>query len=255
MELGGVGAVVAGGASGLGAATARELSARGARVAIADLDGDRAAALASELGGEAISFRADVTLEAEVEAAVAGAVEAFGELRLAVSCAGIGWAERTVGREGPAALQPFETVVRVNLIGTYNVLRLAAAAMAGNEPAPGGERDAVVMTASAAAFEGQIGQTAYSASKGGVVSLTLPAARDLARHGIRVCTIAPGLFDTPLLGALPEETRGKLGEQMPFPQRLGRPEEYALLACHIAENPMLNGETIRLDGALRMPPR
>jgi 3-hydroxyacyl-CoA dehydrogenase / 3-hydroxy-2-methylbutyryl-CoA dehydrogenase len=255
MELGGVGAVVAGGASGLGAATARELSARGARVAIADLDGDRAAALASELGGEAISFRADVTLEAEVEAAVAGAVEAFGELRLAVSCAGIGWAERTVGREGPAALQPFETVVRVNLIGTYNVLRLAAAAMAGNEPAAGGERGAVVMTASAAAFEGQIGQTAYAASKGGVVSLTLPAARDLARHGIRVCTIAPGLFDTPLLGALPEETRGKLGEQMPFPQRLGRPEEYALLACHIAENPMLNGETIRLDGALRMPPR
>jgi NAD(P)-dependent dehydrogenase (short-subunit alcohol dehydrogenase family) len=255
MELGGVGAVVAGGASGLGAATVRELAARGARVAIADLDGDRAASLASELGGDAISFRADVTAEAEVEAAVAGAVEAFGELRLAVSCAGIGWAERTVGREGPAALQPFETVVRVNLIGTYNVLRLAAAAMARNEPDAGGERGAVVMTASAAAFEGQIGQTAYSASKGGVVALTLPAARDLARHGIRVCTIAPGLFDTPLLGALPEETRAKLGEQMPFPQRLGRPEEYALLACQIAENPMLNGETIRLDGALRMPPR
>jgi NAD(P)-dependent dehydrogenase (short-subunit alcohol dehydrogenase family) len=255
MELGGVGAVVAGGASGLGAATARELAARGARVAIADVDGDRAASLASELGGDAVAFRADVTAEAEVEAAVAGAVEAFGELRLAVSCAGIGWAERTVGREGPAALQPFETVVRVNLIGTYNVLRLAAAAMARNEPDPGGERGAVVMTASAAAFEGQIGQTAYSASKGGVVALTLPAARDLARHGIRVCTIAPGLFDTPLLGALPEETRAKLGEQMPFPQRLGRPEEYALLACDIAENPMLNGETIRLDGALRMPPR
>jgi NAD(P)-dependent dehydrogenase (short-subunit alcohol dehydrogenase family) len=255
MELGGVGAVVAGGASGLGAATARELAARGARVAIADVDGDRAASLASELGRDAVAFRADVTAEAEVEAAVAGAVEAFGELRLAVSCAGIGWAERTVGREGPAALQPFETVVRVNLIGTYNVLRLAAAAMARNEPDAGGERGAVVMTASAAAFEGQIGQTAYSASKGGVVALTLPAARDLARHGIRVCTIAPGLFDTPLLGALPEETRAKLGEQMPFPQRLGRPEEYALLACDIAENPMLNGETIRLDGALRMPPR
>jgi NAD(P)-dependent dehydrogenase (short-subunit alcohol dehydrogenase family) len=182
-------------------------------------------------------------------------VESAGELRFAVSCAGIGWAERTVGRDGPAALQPFETVVRVNLIGTFNVLRLAAAAMAANEPDAEGERGAVVMTASIAAFDGQIGQTAYAASKGGVVGLTLPAARDLARLGIRVCTIAPGLFDTPLLAGLPEEARAALGGQMPFPPRLGRPAEYAQLACHIAENTMLNGETVRLDGALRMPPK
>jgi 3-hydroxyacyl-CoA dehydrogenase/3-hydroxy-2-methylbutyryl-CoA dehydrogenase len=255
VQLTGAAAVVAGGASGLGAATARELISRGARVAVVDIDGDRAGALAQELGDGAIAARADVTDEGEVEAAVAAAVEAFGELRLAVSCAGIGWAERTVGKEGPANLQPFETLVRVNLIGTYNVLRLSAAAMAGNDPDEEGERGAVVMTASAAAYDGQIGQTAYAASKGGVVSLTLPAARDLSRQGIRVCTIAPGLFDTPLLAALPEEARAKLAEQIPFPPRLGRPEEYASLACHIAENPMLNGETIRLDGALRMPPR
>jgi 3-hydroxyacyl-CoA dehydrogenase / 3-hydroxy-2-methylbutyryl-CoA dehydrogenase len=255
VKLEGAGTLVAGGASGLGAATARELASRGARVAVVDIDGDKADALAGELGQGARAARADVTDEAQVEAAVAAAVEAFGGLRLAVSCAGIGWAERTVGKEGPANLQPFETVVRVNLIGTYNVLRLSAAAMAGNEPDAEGERGAVVMTASAAAYDGQIGQTAYSASKGGVVSLTLPAARDLARRGIRVCTIAPGLFDTPLLAALPEEARAALGEQVPFPPRLGRPEEYAQLACHIAENPMLNGETIRLDGALRMPPR
>jgi 3-hydroxyacyl-CoA dehydrogenase / 3-hydroxy-2-methylbutyryl-CoA dehydrogenase len=255
MELHGIGALVAGGASGLGAATARELVARGARVAVVDLDEEKAAGLAEELGDAAVSFRADVTSEDEVEAAVAGAMEQLGGLRLAVSCAGIGWAERTVGRDGPAKLQPFETVVRVNLIGSYNVLRLSAAAMATGEPDDGGERGAVVMTASAAAFDGQIGQTAYSASKGGVVGLTLPAARDLARLGIRVCTIAPGLFDTPLLAGLPDEAREALGAQVPFPPRLGRPEEYAQLACQIAENPMLNGETIRLDGALRMPPK
>ena len=172
-----------------------------------------------------------------------------------MSCAGIGWAERTVGRDGPAALAPFETVVRVNLIGTFNLLRLAAAAMTANEPDAEGERGAVVMTASIAAFDGQIGQAAYSASKGGVVGLTLPAARDLARWGIRVCTIAPGLFDTPLLAGLPEDTRTALGAQIPFPSRLGRPEEYGRLACHIAENTMLNGEVLRLDGALRMAPR
>ena len=255
MELDGVHALVAGGASGLGAATARELRRRGARVAVIDLDGDKASALAAELGEGAVAHRADVTGEADVEAAVRRAVDALGPLRLAVSCAGIGWAERTVTRDGPANLQPFETVVRINLIGTYNVLRLAAAAMAGNDPNADGERGAVVMTASAAAFDGQIGQTAYSASKGGVVALTLPAARDLSRLGVRVCTIAPGLFDTPLLALLPEDQRQKLGEGVPFPARLGRPEEFALLACHIAENPMLNGETIRLDGALRMPPK
>jgi NAD(P)-dependent dehydrogenase (short-subunit alcohol dehydrogenase family) len=255
MRLEGACTLVAGGASGLGAATARALAERGARVAVVDLDGDRADALASELGAGAVAFRADVTNESDVEAAVAGALETFESLRLTVSCAGVGWAERVVGREGPAQLQPFETVVRVNLIGTFNVLRLAAAAMAQNEPDDGGERGAVVMTASIAAFDGQIGQAAYSASKGGVVGLTLPAARDLSRLGIRVCTIAPGTFDTPLLAALPEEQRAKLGEQIPFPPRLGRPSEFAQLALHIAENPMLNGETIRLDGALRMPPR
>jgi 3-hydroxyacyl-CoA dehydrogenase / 3-hydroxy-2-methylbutyryl-CoA dehydrogenase len=249
MQLDGIGALVAGGASGLGEATARELAARGARVTIADLNEDRGAALADELGGAFVAT--DVTDEAAVQAAV----EAVDGLRFAVSCAGIGWAERTVGKQGAAALQPFETVIRVNLIGTFNVLRLSAAAMAAGEPGADGERGAVVMTASIAAFDGQIGQAAYSASKGGVVGLTLPAARDLARVGIRVCTIAPGLFDTPLLAALPEEARQALGAQIPFPSRLGQPSEYAQLACHIAENPMLNGEVIRLDGALRMAPR
>jgi NAD(P)-dependent dehydrogenase (short-subunit alcohol dehydrogenase family) len=249
MDLAGIGALVAGGASGLGEATARELAARGARVAIADLNEERGAQLAEELGGA--FARADVTEEEQVLAAV----EAAGDLRLAVSCAGIGWAERTVSKRGAAQLQPFETVVRVNLIGTFNVLRLSAAAMAGNEPDADGERGAVVMTASIAAWDGQIGQTAYSASKGGVVGLTLPAARDLARLGIRVCTIAPGLFDTPLLAALPEEARAALAQTIPFPQRLGRPDEYARLACHIAENTMLNGEVVRLDGALRMAPK
>jgi NAD(P)-dependent dehydrogenase (short-subunit alcohol dehydrogenase family) len=249
LQLDGIGALVAGGASGLGEATARELAARGTRVTIADLNDERGEALADEIG--AAFARADVTDEAQLNAAV----ETAGELRLAVSCAGVGWAERTVKKDGPAALEPFEAVVRVNLIGTFNVLRLAAAAMASNDPDEGGERGTVVMTASIAAFDGQIGQAAYSASKGGVVGLTLPAARDLARLGIRVCTIAPGLFDTPLLAALPEDARQALGAQVPHPPRLGRPEEYARLACHIAENPMLNGETIRLDGALRMPPK
>src|SRR3954453_10666097 len=253
MELEGTGALVAGGASGLGAATARLLTEKGARVAIADREGDKARELADELGGGA--FAADVTNEDEVEAAVGGAVEALRGIRFAVSCAGIGWAERVVGKNGAAQLQPFETVIRVNLIGMFNVLRFAAAAMAPNEPDDGGERGAIVMTASIAAFDGQIGQTAYSASKGGVVGLTLPAARDLARLGIRVCTIAPGLFDTPLLAGLPDEAREALGAQVPHPPRLGRPEEYAQLACHIAENAMLNCETIRLDGALRMPPK
>jgi NAD(P)-dependent dehydrogenase (short-subunit alcohol dehydrogenase family) len=249
MDLNGIGALVAGGASGLGEATARELAARGARVTVADLNEDRGAALAGGLGGEFV--RADVTDAAQLQSAV----DAVDGLRLAVSCAGVGWAERTVGKEGPAALEHFETVVRVNLIGTFNVLRLAAAAMTAAEPDPEGERGAVVMTASIAAFDGQIGQTAYAASKGGVVGLTLPAARDLARLGIRVCTIAPGLFDTPLLAALPQESRDALGASIPFPSRLGRPEEYAKLACHVAENTMLNGEVLRLDGALRMPPK
>jgi NAD(P)-dependent dehydrogenase (short-subunit alcohol dehydrogenase family) len=249
MQLEGIGALVAGGASGLGEATARELAARGARVTIADVSEERGRPLAEELG--AAFVKADVTDEAQVQAAV----ETARDLRLAVSCAGIGWAERTVKKDGPAALQPFELLVRVNLIGTFNVLRLAAAAMASNAPDGEGERGVVVMTGSIAAYEGQIGQTAYAASKGGVVGLTLPAARDLARLGIRVCTIAPGLFDTPLLAGLPEESRRALGDQIPFPARLGRPDEYARLTVHIAENTMLNGEVLRLDGALRMPPR
>jgi NAD(P)-dependent dehydrogenase (short-subunit alcohol dehydrogenase family) len=249
MELNGIGALVAGGASGLGEATARELAARGARVTVADLNEERGAALADELGGAFVS--ADVTDEAQVQAAV----DAVEGLRFAVSCAGIGWAERTVGKNGAAQLQPFETVIRVNLIGTFNVLRLSAAAISRGEPDAEGERGAVVMTASVAAFDGQIGQAAYSASKGGVVGLTLPAARDLARQGIRVCTIAPGLFDTPLLAGLPEDARQALGASIPFPPRLGRPEEYARLACHIGENMMLNGEVIRLDGAIRMAPK
>jgi 3-hydroxyacyl-CoA dehydrogenase/3-hydroxy-2-methylbutyryl-CoA dehydrogenase len=255
MDLNGAPTLVAGGASGLGAATARELARRGARVAIVDLDGDRAAALAAELGSDHVSYKADVTSEADVEAAVEATVEAYGGLRFAVTCAGIGWAEKVVGRDGPAKLQPFETVVRVNLIGSFNVLRYAAAAMAAGEPDSGGEKGAFVMTASIAAFDGQIGQVAYSASKGGIVGMTLPAARDLARERVRVCTIAPGTFDTPLLGALPEASREALGAAIPHPSRLGQPSEYAALACHIAENAMLNGETIRLDGALRMPPR
>jgi NAD(P)-dependent dehydrogenase (short-subunit alcohol dehydrogenase family) len=249
MQLDGIGTLVAGGASGLGEATARELAARGARVTVADLNEHRGTALADELGGAFVA--ADVTDETQVQAAV----DAVDGLRLAVSCAGIGWAERTVGKDGAASLQPFETVIRVNLIGTFNVLRLSAAAMSAGEPDAEGERGAVVMTASVAAFDGQIGQAAYSASKGGVVGLTLPAARDLARRGIRVCTIAPGLFDTPLLAGLPEPAREALGAQVPFPPRLGRPEEYAQLVCHIAENTMLNGEVIRLDGAIRMAPK
>jgi len=249
MRLDGIGALVAGGASGLGEATARQLADRGAQVTVADLNEERGAALADELGGGFVAT--DVTDETQVQAAV-NAVEG---LRFAVSCAGIGWAERTVGKSGAAQLQPFETVIRVNLIGTFNVLRLSAAAMSAGEPDDEGERGAVVMTASVAAFDGQIGQTAYSASKGGVVGMTLPAARDLARQGIRVCTIAPGLFDTPLLAGLPEEARQALGASIPFPPRLGRPDEYARLACHIAENSMLNGEVIRLDGAIRMAPK
>lgn len=255
MDLNGIGALVSGGASGLGEATARQLVARGARVAIVDVNDEKAEALADELGDGAHSFHADVTDEAEVQAAVEGAVSALGELRLAVGCAGVGWAERTVSKRGPHQLTPFETVLRVNLVGMFNVLRLSAAVMTENEPDAEGERGAVVMTASVAAYDGQIGQISYSASKGAIVGMTLPAARDLSGRGVRVCTIAPGLFDTPLLAALPQEARDELGAGIPFPQRLGRPAEYAQLACQIAENRMLNGETIRLDGALRMPPK
>jgi 3-hydroxyacyl-CoA dehydrogenase / 3-hydroxy-2-methylbutyryl-CoA dehydrogenase len=254
MRIDGARAVVSGGASGLGAATARRLHAEGALVTIADRDAEHGEALAAELG-ERVSFvGTDVTDPAAVEAAV-DAARGDGELRIAVCCAGIGWGEKTAGKRGPHALEPFESVLAVNLVGTFNLLRLASAAMLANEPDEGGEAGLCVMTASIAAFEGQIGQIAYSASKGGVVGMTLPAARDLAPARVRVCTIAPGLFNTPLLAGLPEEARASLGEQVPHPSRLGDPAEYAALAAHIVGNPMLNGEVIRLDGALRMAPR
>ena len=253
MEIAGSSALVAGGASGLGEATARELHGRGALVTVADVNAEKGQALAAELGARFLAC--DVREEAQVQDAVQAAASAPGGLRIAVCCAGTGWAQKVAGSKGPHPLLPFETIIGINLIGTFNVLRLSAAAMIGLEPHEDGERGVCINTASIAAYDGQVGQIAYSASKGGVVGLTLPAARDLAQYGIRVNTIAPGLFDTPLLAALPEEARLKLGAGVPFPQRLGRPAEYAQLACQIVENRMLNGETIRLDGALRMPPR
>ncbi|MEA2156693.1 MAG: hypothetical protein QOE11_2833 [Solirubrobacteraceae bacterium] len=255
MEIEGTGALVVGGASGLGEATARALHARGAHVLVADLDADRGAALADELGARASFVAADVTQAPDVEAAVAAAAQAPGGLRISVHCAGIGYAERLARPRGPHRLEAFERVVAVNLIGTFNALRLASHAMLANEPGPGGERGVCVNTASIAAYEGQVGQIAYAASKGGVVAMTLPAARDLAESGIRVCAIAPGLFDTPLLAGLPVEAREQLAAAIPFPPRLGRPEEFADLACHVIRSEMLNGEVIRLDGALRMAPR
>jgi NAD(P)-dependent dehydrogenase (short-subunit alcohol dehydrogenase family) len=254
MQVDGAAALVVGGASGLGEATARRLHADGASVVIADLNADKGTALADELGDRARFVEANVLEAEQLEAAVAAAVEA-GELRVSVCCAGIGWAQRTVSKQGPHDLEIFSNVIKVNLIGTFNALRLAAAAMVDNEPNEDGERGVCVNTASIAAYDGQIGQVAYSASKGGIVGLTLPAARDLAGRGVRVNTIAPGLFDTPLLAALPEEARQALGAGIPFPSRLGRASEYADMVAAIVANPMLNGETIRLDGALRMPPK
>jgi NAD(P)-dependent dehydrogenase (short-subunit alcohol dehydrogenase family) len=251
-----VAAVVSGGASGLGEATARELAARGAAVTILDLQEDKGRALAEELGGHTTFVRTDVTDPASVQAAVEEATGKDRPLRIAVNCAGIGWAQRTVGRGNePHDFDAFLRVVQVNLVGTFNVLRLAAAAMAATEPLEDGERGVVVNTASIAAYDGQIGQLAYSASKGGIVGMTLPAARDLSGIGIRVCTIAPGLVDTPLLGGLPEEARAALSAGIPFPKRLGRPADFAELALDIVEHGYLNGEVIRMDGALRMAPR
>src|SRR5579883_3301680 len=240
--------LVSGGASGLGAACVRLLTQAGAKAVIVDLNN----ALAQELGGSAVFVKANVIDEAEVQAAVNTAVEKFGGLHVAINCAGIGVAEKVVGKELPHSLTSFTRVINVNLIGTFNVIRLAAFAMAKNEPTEAGERGVIINTASVAAFDGQIGQAAYSASKGGIVGMTLPIARELARSGIRVMTIAPGLFDTPLLAGLPEPARISLGQQVPFPPRLGRPSEYAALAKHIIENEMLNGEVIRLDGSIRM---
>jgi len=256
MRIDGSGALVVGGASGLGEAAARALHARGAHVVIADLDAERGAALAAQLGARAQFAAADVTQPEQLEQAVAlAAAQVPGGLRISVHCAGIGHAERIARSKGPHRAETFERVVAINLVGTFHALRLASAAMLANEPSDGGERGVVVNTASIAAYEGQIGQVAYAASKGGVVALTLPAARDLAGAGIRVCAIAPGLFDTPLLAALPAEARQQLGASIPFPPRLGLPSEFAQLACQIVENAMLNGEVIRLDGALRMAPR
>jgi len=255
MRIEGSGALITGGASGLGAATARRLHEAGAEVVICDLNAERGEALVAELGERARFAAANATDPDAVAAAVATAAEADGGLRVSVCCAGIGWAQRTASARGPHDLDAFANVVAVNLIGTFNVLRLAATAMNSNDPDADGERGVCINTASIAAYDGQIGQVAYAASKGGIVGLTLPAARDLASRGIRVVTIAPGTFDTPLLAALPEAAREELGRQIPFPSRLGDPEEFAALAAHVVTNAMLNGETIRLDGALRMPPR
>lgn len=253
MEISEAGAIVFGGASGLGAATVRRLAAEGAHVVIADLALERAQALADEVGGVAVAT--DVTDESSVAAAVEQAARVDRGLRVSVVCAGLATPGKLLGRDGPTPLEHFAQVVGVNLLGTINALRLAAAAMAANEPDDGGERGVCVQTASIAAYDGQIGQIAYAASKAGVVGLTLPAARELARSGVRVMTIAPGLFDTPLLAALPQAARDSLGATVPFPPRLGDPVEYANLVAHVIGNRMLNGEVVRLDGALRMAPR
>lgn len=256
MEIRGSTAVVTGGGSGLGEATAREIVARGGRALILDLPRSRGAELAKSLGPAALFAAADVTDETQVAAALDRAVAEFGALHALVSCAGIGTPGRVVDKKGePLALASFRRVIEVNLIGTFNVIRLGAVRMLANAPNGSGERGVIVNTASIAAFEGQIGQVAYAASKGGVVGMTLSIARDLAQSGIRVCTIAPGLFGTPMLMGLPEPAREALAASIPFPPRLGEPAEYAALACHILENTMLNGEVIRLDGALRMQPR
>jgi 3-hydroxyacyl-CoA dehydrogenase / 3-hydroxy-2-methylbutyryl-CoA dehydrogenase len=255
MELSSISAVITGGASGLGRATAARLAAAGARVALLDRPASAGADVAKSLGPAAVFTPADVTSADEVAGALERAVAAGGGLNVLVNCAGIGTAMKTFGKAGPARLEDFTRVIQVNLIGTFNCIRLAAVHMARNTPNPDGERGVVINTASVAAFDGQIGQAAYSASKGGIVGLTLPVARDLAELGIRVVTIAPGIFETPLLGTLPDNVRVSLANQVPFPKRLGRPEEYAALAEEIITNVMLNGETIRLDGAIRMQPR
>jgi NAD(P)-dependent dehydrogenase (short-subunit alcohol dehydrogenase family) len=254
MQIQGTAAIVFGGASGLGEATARRLAAEGAIVTVADLNAERTELVAAEIGG--IGHSVDVTDPDAVQGAVdAAAASSPGGLRISVCCAGVGWPGKLIGREGPTPLDHFAQVINVNLLGTINALRLTAAAMIGNEPNAEGERGICVNTASVAAYDGQIGQVAYSASKGGVVGLTLPVARELAGKGVRVMTIAPGIFDTPMLAALSDEVRASLGAQVPFPPRLARPAEYADLVEHIVTNPMLNGEVIRLDGAIRMAPR
>lgn len=253
MNPSGVVALVSGGGSGLGEATARALAARGARVAIADIGMERAEEVAADLQG--IAVKCDVRSEEDVQEALRTATEKLGAPRILVNCAGIAIAMKTVGKDGPHPLDLYRRVIEINLLGTFNMIRLFAAQAQELEPLDGGERGVIVNTASVAAFDGQIGQVAYSASKGGVVGMTLPIARDLSRSGIRVCTIAPGIFKTPMMAGLPEDAQASLGQQVPFPPRLGEPSEYAALACHIVENQMLNGETIRLDGAIRMAPK
>jgi NAD(P)-dependent dehydrogenase (short-subunit alcohol dehydrogenase family) len=255
MDISGKVALVTGGASGLGAATVRMIVAAGGRVVIADLNDKAGRAFASEFG-DAVRFqRTDVSDAGEVEQAVKTAANAFGALHICVNCAGIADAQRVIGKDGPADLARYSGVIRVNLIGTFNTARLAAWTMSRNTPNDEGERGVIINTASVAAFDGQIGQAAYAASKGGIAAMTLPLARDLSALGIRVMAIAPGIFDTPMLAAMSEEVRNALGAMVPFPKRLGRPSEYAQLARQIIENPMLNGEVIRLDGAIRMAPK
>ena len=248
MDIEGRTFLVAGGGSGLGAATTEMLTNEGANAVVADLRGEAA-------DGNVRFVETDVTDEASVRRAIEEALQSFGGMHGAINCAGIASAEKVLGREGPHSLDSFAKVVEVNLVGTFNVLRLAAEVMVNNEPAASGERGVIVNTASVAAYDGQIGQVAYAASKGGVVALTLPVARELAQYGIRAVAIAPGIFDTPMMAGLPEAARESLGKQVPFPSRLGRPEEYAALVRHIIENEMLNGEVIRLDGSIRMAPR
>ena len=253
MKAHGHAAIVTGGGSGLGAGTARALAAAGAKVAVLDINEEHAKAVADEIGG--LALRCDVSSAADGEAAVAAAADAHGEARILVNCAGIANAGRVVGREGPHDLELFSRVINVNLVGSFNMIRLIAARAAGLEPLDDGERAVLISTASVAAFEGQIGQCAYSASKGGIHSLTLPAARELARFGIRVMTIAPGIFGTPMLMGMSQEVRDSLAAAVPYPSRLGTPEDFAALVMHICDNTMLNGETIRLDGAIRLAPK
>ena len=247
--------VVTGGASGLGAGTVRLLAANGGKVVIADVNRAAGEALAAELGANARFAETNVADEASARAAIELAVAAFGGLNGLINCAGVVIGEKTLGKEGPHALASFKRVIEVNLVGSFNMIRLAAEAMAKGQPNAGGERGVIVNTASVAAFDGQMGQAAYAASKGGIVGMTLPIARDLSRSGIRVMTIAPGIFETPMLLGMPPEVQEALGKMVPFPSRLGKPAEYAVLVQHIVENPMLNGEVIRLDGAIRMQPK
>lgn len=255
MQLNASTFIVTGGSSGLGAATVKRFHAAGARVVIADLNVELGQRLVEELGASCLFCKTDVTNEVDAKATVESARERFGALHGLVNCAGIGPAERVNGKKGPHRLESFTRVIEVNLIGAFNMIRLATAALAGNEPNRAGERGVIINTASVAVWDGQIGQAAYAASKGGIVAMTLPIARELASSGIRVCTIAPGIFQTPMLAGLPPEVQESLGKSVPFPSRLGNPDEYAALAQHIVENEMLNGESIRLDGALRMAPR